>query len=182
MSFIWIRLHYIIYYVFILFCIVTWLCYASKQEATVYTCFHNFLSDIVGETVGRSWKWCSIRIFVEKKKDEKKAEPILNDRSNTELTFDFCYLLTVSFLKTGLCRRYLLWWDRPNRRFIWRISLKLNAYAVALKIVVLVIHVFQRLFVKPSFEKLFFRILLWFRFLCRVVLKHSIWCLWKVDG
>ena len=42
----------IIYYVLILFCIVF---NVSKNDVTVYFCFHNFFSDIEGEFVGSSW-------------------------------------------------------------------------------------------------------------------------------
>lgn len=46
------------------------------------------------------------------------------------------FLLTVSFLKSGLCRSYVLLWSRSNGGQIWRILQKLNAYAVALEMVV----------------------------------------------
>ena len=54
---------------------------------------------------------------------------------------------------------------------MWRISLKLNAYAVELEIAFLVIGVLQRLVIKPSFEKFVLMILLWFRILCRLMVK-----------
>ena len=88
----------------------------------------------------------------------------------------FFFWLTVIFLKTRLCRPYSPWWSRSKQGQIWRISLKLNAHAVALEIALLVICAIQRLVVKPSVEKLVFMVLLWVRFLRRLAVEPNIWC------
>ena len=56
----------------------------------------------------------------------------------------------------------------------WAVSAK-NAYAVTLEIAFFMIGVFQRLVVKPSFEKFVLMILLWFHILCKLVSLIGWW-------